>query len=65
MKISDDVDIRYIQKMLGHSSIATTQIRDELARGKYTKSAINGGELSGVGQGNIVNSMLDNLGLFG
>ena len=32
--LEEDVDIRYIQKMLGHSSIVTTQIYTEVASKK-------------------------------
>ena len=32
--LEEDVDIRYIQKMLGHSSITTTQIYTHVAMSK-------------------------------
>jgi len=40
-------------------------IREELARGKYAPLSTTSDDLTNMEQGNIVNSMLDNLGLFG
>ncbi len=39
--LDEDVDIRYIQKLLGHSSITTTQIYTHVAMAKQKKEILS------------------------